>query len=421
MNLKTISKPIVYILVILLFFSCDSKNTKWKGQEPIKKVSTLTRPVQYQLKKTFSPGNGIHLSNEFDGARLNGVALTGNNEVTVLITPENTPINASPWYAFKIWSDTAKQLRIKITYSEGVNHRYYPKLSSNRKNWMAVDSAYYQTDTASVNNGESPKFCSVTIPVGPDTTWIAAQELIVSSAMTEWVKLLSDKPFVLFSEIGKSKEERPINLLQIGNTESKELIMVLARQHPPEITGWLAMKGFVERLCSDDELAAKFRKRYNICVVPCLNPDGVDNGHWRHGAGGIDLNRDWEDFNQPETQLIRKFMQQKVAEGGKFLFAIDFHSTFQDIYYTIAPELKGNMPGLVPEVIVAVGEAIPGYEPNIQPDGIDDPQINSTAFFFHEFGAESVTYEVGDATPRDFIKKKSEITAEKLMEQLLNK
>lgn len=77
---------------------------------------------------------------------------------------------------------------------------------------------------------------------------------------------------------------------------------------------------------------------------------------WRHSAAGIDLNRDWEAFNQPETQAVRKFMQEQVKAGGKFLFAIDFHSTFHDIYYTISPELKGNMPGLVPKVISAMGE-----------------------------------------------------------------
>ena len=41
----------------------------------------------------------------------------------------------------------------------------------------------------------------------------------------------------------------------------------------------------------------------------------------------------------PETQVVRKFMQQQVALGKKFYFAIDFHSTFHDIYYTVAPEL----------------------------------------------------------------------------------
>jgi hypothetical protein len=114
-------------------------------------------------------------------------------------------------------------------------------------------------------------------------------------------------------------------------------------------------------------------------------------------------------------------MQNKTADGGKFIFFIDFHSTFQDIYYTIAPELEGNMPGLVPKVIQAMGEDIPGYDPNVRPNGAEAVRINSTVSVFHEFGAEAVTYEVGDNTPRDMIRKKGELTAKNLMEIMLSK
>jgi hypothetical protein len=412
-------KNILFILLTsVILWSCSSTNSQWKGQEPVKKVSTLTQPIQYQLKKTYDLGNGVYCSNEFAGARMNGVALTNKNEVCVLITPENTPINASPWYAFKIWSETKRNIRLKITYNEGVGHRYYPKISVDGKNWNNVDSTLFIADTASLSKGETPKLCAMNLTISPDTLWIAAQELIVSKDIYQWASELAEKSFVSLSEIGNSKEGRQIKALQIGNPESKKKIIVLSRQHPPEVTGWLAMKAFTERLCETDELAQKFRNEYNIFVVPCVNPDGVDNGHWRHNAGGIDLNRDWEAFNQPETQAVRKFMQEQVSNGGKFYFAIDFHSTYHDIYYTIDPEQKGNMPGLVPKVINAMAENISGYQPNIKPDDSEAARINSTVSIFYEFGAEAVTYEVGDDTPRDLIKLKGELTAESLMEIL---
>jgi hypothetical protein len=412
-------KNILFILLTsVILWSCSSSNSQWKGQEPIKKVSTLTQPIQYQLKKTYDLGNGVYCSNEFAGARMNGVALTNKNEVCVLITPENTPINASPWYAFKIWSETKRNIRLKITYNEGVEHRYYPKTSMDGKNWNKVDSTLFIADTASLSKGETPKLCAMNLTISPDTLWVAAQELIVSKDIDQWASGLAEKSFVSLSEIGNSKEGRQIKALQIGNPESKKKIIVLSRQHPPEVTGWLAMKAFTERLCETDELAQKFRNEYNIFVVPCVNPDGVDNGHWRHNAGGIDLNRDWEAFNQPETQAVRKFMQEQVSNGGKFYFAIDFHSTYHDIYYTIDPEQKGNMPGLVPKVINAMAENISGYQPNIKPDDSEAARINSTVSIFYEFGAEAVTYEVGDDTPRDLIKLKGELTAESLMEIL---
>ena len=418
-NLKILSILFLF-LTPTLFLTCK-KDTKWKGQEPIKKVSTLTRPIQYQLKKMYSLGNGIYCSNEFNGARLNGVALTNDTIITVLITAENTPINESPWYAFKLWADTMMNIQLKITYSEGVAHRYYPKFSRDGERWNNVDSIYYLSDTASVSKGETPKFCVVRLSISKDTTWISAQEIITSKAINNWSEKLAEKPFVSVQEIGKSFEGRSINLLQIGNPDSKKMIMVLSRQHPPEVTGWLAMKWFVETLCAENELAEKFRNEYTVFVVPVVNPDGVDNGHWRHNSGGIDLNRDWEDFNQPETRAIKNFMEKQVSSGGKFYFGVDFHSTFEDIYYTINPEKKGNMPGLVPQLIQAVGSEIPGYEPNIRPNSDAEPKISSTSFFFYEFGAEAVTYEIGDGTSRDLIQRKGELTAKKLMELMNSK
>lgn len=418
--LKLIKLPLV-LSVIAVLSSCNPKDSKWKGQGPLEVVNTQTRPVEFQLKSTFNVGNSIFCSNEFDGARLNGVALTGPGELTVLITPENTPINSSPWYAFKIWSASPQNIKLKLTYNDGVSHRYYPKLSKDGKNWRPVDSNFYSVDSISLAKGEDPKFCVMYLALNSDTLWIAAQEMIVSKDINQWAEQLAEKPFVEFSELGKSKEGRSIGILRIGDEGSKKAVMILSRQHPPEVTGWLAMKAFVERVCAEDELSNTFLSEYKVYVVPCVNPDGVDKGHWRHSAAGIDLNRDWENFNQPETQHIRKFMQVKVLKGDTFYSAIDFHSTFEDIYYTMAPDVKGNMPGLIPKVIEAMAKDIPGYGPNIRPDEADAVKINSTASIFHAFHAEAMTYEVGDDTPRDLIKTKGELTAKNLMELMLKK
>jgi hypothetical protein len=74
------------------------------------------------------------------------------------------------------------------------------------------------------------------------------------------------------------------------------------------------------------------------------------------------------------------------------------------------------MPGLVPKLIEVVGNEIPGYEPNIRPNKSTEPRISSTSFMFYEFGAETVTYEIGDDTSPNHIQLKAELTAKKLME-----
>lgn len=404
-------------IFLLLWTSCQTKEKQWTARKP-EKVDTRTRPVQYQLKKTYAVGGGIYLSNDFDGARMNGVARTGAQEITVLITPENTPINHSPWYAFKIWADKPQNIQLKLSYSEGVSHRYHPKTSKDGILWTPIDSVCFQQPDSSKKQNK-PSCAVFKVALNRDTTWLAAQEVISSTDTRRWARQLATKPDVSMEVLGESYKGRAIDLLQIGNPNSDSLILILSRQHPPEVTGWLAMKAFVETLCAATDSSALFRSNYCTYVVPCMNPDGVDLGHWRHSAAGVDLNRDWEDFNQPETQAVRKMMQHKILRGKKFYLAIDFHSTDHDCYYTISPDKEGNMPGLVPEIIEAVARELPDYQPDVRPIKTAAAKFTSDESIFHSFHAEALTYEVGDNTPRDFIETKGMLFAKITMKKML--
>ena len=77
------------------------------------------------------------------------------------------------------------------------------------------------------------------------------------------------------------------------------------------------------------------------------------------------------------------------------------------------------MPGLVPDMIAATAQELADYEPNVKPRSETDIKITSSTYFFYEFGAESLTFEIGDNTPREFVRKKAEVSAIKLMELML--
>ena len=120
---------------------------------------------------------------------------------------------------------------------------------------------------------------------------------------------------------------------------------MVGRQHPPEVTGALAMLPFVEELLSDTDLAKKYRARFETTIVPMLNPDGVVKGYWRHNTGSTDLNRDWGPFKQPETRLMQKLLQDIAADPAERLrFFVDFHSTQRDVFYTIPDSLPSDPP-----------------------------------------------------------------------------
>lgn len=419
------NKLLILLTLLTIAFSYGQQQ-RYQGQPPVEIVPTDSKPVQKQWKGQFEfPDHGITFSNEFDGARLNGIVQNNDSTFTVLITSENTPVNMSPWYAFKIWGKKKQDIDIWLTYQAATKHRYYPKLSHDGVNWSALDSLRYEEigkGDQAFGPGSLPEKVRLRVEIGADTLWVAGQELQNSTMVNAWADSLAQKKFVSKSIIGKSRENRNLNMLSVGNTDSKNMIMIISRQHPPEVTGYLTMKAFVETIASDTKLAKRFRKEFATYVVPLMNPDGVDNGFWRHNTGGIDLNRDWANFNQPETTAVKEFMEGLVENTeGKFYFGIDFHSTWDDIYYTVDPKIHGNMPNLVSTWLDSIKERIEGYDPNIRPNGDLVPTTVSRNYFFVKHGAEALVFEVGDNTSRDFLKEKAIKGAEELMKIMLER
>lgn len=417
-----------YLILLILIISCKNtsplvdKSAGYQGQGKSPVVPTNSKPVQKQFRNTWSFNDStVFFSNQFDGARLNGIIHDGNDHYTVWITAENTPINVSPWYAFKVWSTTEKEVVIKLTYQD-IRSRYYPKISNDGLQFKAIDSINYQE----INPGEgtfgikaAPEAIEINVKVTPEPTWISAQELYTSSRVKNWIDSLAVKPFAKTYAIGKSTEQRDLHLLELNEHKSKKALLIISRQHPPEVTGFLAMKSFIETLAGEGELAKKFRTKFTVFNIPLMNPDGVDNGHWRHNMGGIDLNRDWQNFNQPETQAVRDFLKAKEKEGHQFVFGADFHSTWDDIYYPLDSTITGPENKIIFDWIQRISDRLPQKETNVKPSKDLSPTMVSRTYFYVEHHMPAIVFELGDNTPRPFLKQKGIVAAEELMRLLL--
>ena len=405
------------MLALLFVFACEPAKEPYKltDFEYESKVDTSDHPIEMQEKKEYTTQSGVTADNLFDAARLNDFKETGDNQFEVPVLPENSPINMSPWYAFRLKADGAKTINITLTYPEGVGqHRYWPKLSTDRENWTAVDSTKFFVANDSLS-------ATMTIEVGTEPLFVAAQEIIDSNDMKAWV-LGHQSAKVKTGTIGQSRLGRDLLNMDITNGEAdgKDVVLVLSRQHPPEVTGNLAMMHFLEEIMRDSELGNKFLDQYRVIVYPMMNPDGVDLGHWRHNEGGIDLNRDWAYYRQPEVRQICQDIIDKVnASGGNVKLGLDFHSTWSDIYYIFNDDVESKLHGFSREWIANIFERVPDDQGEISPFPVNSPV--SKNWFYSQFNAEGITYEIGDGTPRDLIKVKGQVGAQEMMKLLLEK
>ncbi|MEN8186806.1 MAG: M14 family metallopeptidase [Bacteroidota bacterium] len=347
--------PIKLLIVVLLIFtSCKVQKLKtFDYKEP---VDTTTKKIQYQEKKTYQYED-VYADNLFDGARLNNFEKINDSVFRATILPENEPINSSPHYAFNIWSDNLKNIALQLYYPTA-KHRYWPKYSVDDKNWTRLDSS-------KVNLADS--IVELKIQLNSKKLKIAAQEIKSSTYVKSWAKKQTNHIDVKYKTIGKSKLNRDLMMLEIGSgsPKDKDLILLFSRQHPPEVSGYLAIEAFVEELQKDNRLTKDFREKYRILVFPLLNPDGVDLGHWRHNAGGVDLNRDWAYYRQPETITIANYIIDYINNNkNNVILGVDFHSTYRDLYYTLKDDFKSKIYPFKDYWMSGIDNSLPGYSHN---------------------------------------------------------
>jgi hypothetical protein len=409
--------PFLWVIFGLFHFGC--KSSQWQGQEAMQLVDTKSKRIEYQSKGVTKLANGISISNDFSGARMNKAELI-NDTVVITISAENYPINESPWYAFKIWSDVEINLNVKLFY-KNEKHRYYPKISNDGVVWKLLPQEQYHAGEIEQadNPWQQPNTVTLELSLAPDTLWVAAQQVVTQREVDNWIDSLSTKADIRVIDFSLSILAPKIGIYEIGNDSANNILFVLCRQHPPEVTGYLAMQAFINTICLQTALANNFRNNYKVVFIPLANPEGVELGHWRHNISGVDLNRDWLAFNQPETSTISAYADHLTENGGRIIAMLDFHSTWEDIFYTLHPDFKGNKPGLMLNLIAAMQREIPNYLPNIKPRTKDEARINSMTYFYFRHNAEAMVFEIGDNTPSQEIEQKGRVAAEQLMQLLL--
>lgn len=356
--------------------------------------------------------DGVRISNRFAGARMNRCERLGDGRYRILIAPENSPINPSPWFAFKVRARKEREVEITLRY-QNATHRYQPKISRDGTNWITLPNDRIRL---------SPRRTEATLrlDVGPEPLRIAGQELLGVRQLRTWMKQLASRSDVTRTKIGESFDGRRLDGLQFGSANATNFVVIVSRQHPPEVTGSIALMTFVEKLLTESDAANEFRQHLGVMLVPLMNPDGVKEGHWRHNLAGVDLNRDWREFRQPETRAVRDWIERTMKQRtGRPLLFLDFHSTRYDVFYTQKDEHPTVPKDFTKHWLAALTDRLPQIRIRRSAShNMEKP--TSKAWAYDRFGCPAITCEYGDQTGRSEIRKQAAVAAEEVMRLLTN-
>lgn len=147
-------------------------------------------------------------------------------------------------------------------------------------------------------------------PLETDGEWTSLEEEI------HFLKTLGGHHEAEYIEAGRSVEGRVIPALRIGFPEYPTVLLV-GGQHGNETGPREGLLRLARELLNPNNQA---RFDISVLIVPNMNPDG--HAAWtRVNANGQDLNRDWQDFSQPETQAVLG-----LIESHHVIAALDAHN-----------------------------------------------------------------------------------------------
>lgn len=131
----------------------------------------------------------------------------------------------------------------------------------------------------------------------------------------DYLKALSAHREVELLTIGKSVNGVDIQAIRIGD-KTKDAFLAIGGQHSDEPGNTHGLSLWARQL-----VEARSTLLMDMCVliVPLVNPDS-----WlvrRQNVNGIDLNRDWLDFSQPEVKAVKSLIDQH-----KVVASVDGHS-----------------------------------------------------------------------------------------------
>ena len=181
-------KLLITIFFVVIFFSCSKKENS----------------------------ANVFFDSSFLGGRVDSIVDKGNSMYIAHISPAFEPVNHSPWYAFGVSAKSKKEIEIQLNYGN-YKHRFIPKISFDKKEWVKIPDNKIKVDTVS-------GLATLKLTISPQKLYIAAQEIESSEDTYVWTNnLLKEHSELKRIIVGKTVLQKNNYCIELENKNISEV------------------------------------------------------------------------------------------------------------------------------------------------------------------------------------------------------
>lgn len=221
------------------------------------------------------------------------------------------------------------------SYRALAGHELVTAISYNGSIWETVEC------TPSEHPECGPEF---SVKIKSELIQIAHLVPYTDSMLQKTICELEEAQDVRVYKIGATAEGRTLEMIEIGNSDANNQILLRGRAHPWESGGSWLLEGLMRYLVLEaDESAEQIKKNTCFCIMPMANKDGVYRGMTRFNVRGVDLARGWyqtppvDAVHAPEKACLYNWLCRRKICGILPKLVIDLHNdSYGQLHFTHA-------------------------------------------------------------------------------------